>query len=90
MLKETEQAINDLVDKFCKDYDFQFDGWIGDNIGEVFGVNDYYTFNFTDVLTCYREGISRDRLIEWYEYMLEAYENKEMIKYNLENFAKLK
>ena len=44
--------------------------WVANEIGGVFNYADY-SFNFSDVLTCYNLDITFEQLITWYDFCLE-------------------
>lgn len=44
-----ELIVNKIVLEFAEKHDIVFDGWIGDNVGEVATFSDYYFFNFGDI-----------------------------------------
>ncbi len=76
MQKQIEQW-NKLTDKITKQFllDYFEDNdpeywWVANEIGGIFNYADFY-LNFSDILTCYKLGISTEQLINWYDYCLE-------------------
>ena len=67
-----EKAIDAYVKAFCKKMEMRFGHWIGDEVGGLADFNDYFTLSFLDVKMCIDEDVTRDTLIEWYDYCVEV------------------
>jgi hypothetical protein len=105
-LYKWETFTNKLVDQFIKKY-FEVEDasdvemyWIGDDIGSVCMINDYF-FNMSDIKFCLKNNVEISKLFEWYDYVLEnpgEYINlqsfnmgaKEIIKQRKESLKKSK
>jgi hypothetical protein len=70
MKEKFENIVNEYIKKFCKYYGLQFDGWIGDDIGGVAQMSDYF-FNFQDIRYFYDNKTDWKIIINWYDYVLE-------------------
>lgn len=75
-LDKWETFTNKLVEHFIKKY-FEVEDasdvemyWIGDDIGSVCMINDYF-FNMTDIKFCLKNNVRVNKLFEWYNYVLE-------------------
>ena len=57
---------------FKEEYDIDQiqDLYVGQELGGVFEINDYF-FNFSDVYFCLKHPVSGDVLFEWYDYNLK-------------------
>ena len=68
-----EKMTNNITETFLYDY---FDDvnpyyfWVSDEVGGILNYGDYW-FNFSDILTCYKLGITEEQLINWYDFCLE-------------------
>ena len=72
-IKEWEKLTDEITSKFLYDYFDDVDPeyyYIANEIGGVFNYADY-SFNFSDVLTCYNLDITFEQLITWYDFCLE-------------------
>jgi hypothetical protein len=43
------EICNEIVSEFCKKQEIDFDSWVGDRVGEIALIGDYY-LNFSDIL----------------------------------------
>lgn len=71
-----ERITNEITHNWIKDYfdiedddESDFD-WMGKDVGGVFNFGDYY-FNFSDILVCYKQDITKEQLFKWYYFCLE-------------------
>lgn len=64
-IKITNQFLLDYFDDNNPDYFY-----IGDEIGGVFNYGDYF-FDFSNVLICYKLGVTKEQLFQWYDFCLE-------------------
>lgn len=72
-----ERITNEITDNWIREY---FDiseeeekldyYWVSGDIGGIFNFGDYY-FNFSDILACYKHGITKEQLFKWYYFCLE-------------------
>jgi hypothetical protein len=74
--KEIEKWENQtikLTNQFLYDYFDDVDPYyfyVADEIGGVFSYGDYW-FNFSDILVCYKLGITEEQLFAWYNFCLD-------------------
>jgi len=90
LLLEWEEITNGIVEFFIEKY---FDKpewfWVGDEIGGILCVNDYF-FDLDRILDCIRFNATAKQLFEFSEVEVEyRSENKPMIT-NFKNFVKYK
>jgi hypothetical protein len=64
-IKLTNQFLYDYFDDNDPSYYY-----VADDIGGVFNYGDYF-FNFSDVLICYKLGVTEEQLINWYDFCME-------------------
>lgn len=84
-----ENLTNEITEKWIIDYfeieegeEIDFD-WVADEVGTIFQFADYF-FNFNDVLTCYKLGITREQLLSWHDLGIESQKiNISLAKYIL-------
>ena len=92
---EYEKIVQKIAKKFVKKYFSEEEEywdyecfWIGDEIGGVLTVSDYY-FNFDNILDYLKNNYTVEELFDYYDYYLdEAIKNKTPI--NIKNWLKLK
>lgn len=63
--------------------------WVGDDIGGVACVGEYF-HNMNDMVAALYLDCPVEKFFEWYDYCLENYEKKDAIYYNLKSFMALK
>jgi hypothetical protein len=72
-IKKWEKITKEITEQFLLDY-FEDDSpdyyYVANEVGGVFCYADYW-FSFSDVLKCYELGITKEQLIEWYDFCLE-------------------
>ena len=84
-LKEDfEKLANQYIKNFSKRLDFDFDGWVGYDIGSIALFGDYF-FDYSDIRIVVDNILDIDTLLGWYDYMLSFPE----CKYNLKAYYKL-
>lgn len=84
--KKYIKIINSYCNKFAKKYEIDFDGWVGNRVGEIAYFADYF-FDFLEIKFCIDNNISFDYLNDWYYYVIEFYPKANC---NLENYCKLR
>ena len=68
--KEYEVICNEYIEMFCKKQDMIFYGWVGDAIGEVACIGDYF-FNFSDITLDINTKQKKDFIFDWYNDNLD-------------------
>lgn len=63
---------NKIVEEFCEKQGLEFDGWVGDNVGEVASFNTIYFFNMTDIILDLRENADKGEILKWQDENLES------------------
>jgi hypothetical protein len=71
-LKEQYKSIcKEYVKKFCKKQDMCYEGWVGDVIGGIVCINDFY-FNFSDIVLDIDTKQPKGFIIDWYYDNIEV------------------
>lgn len=70
--KNFEIAVQAYVNEFCKITGMQFGFWIDDEVGGLADFDEYYTLSFLEIKTCVDENVSRETLVDWYEYCVDS------------------
>lgn len=68
--KQYEIICNQYVSIFCKKQDMQFDGWVGNFVGEIAYCNDLF-FSFHDIVLDINTNQKKGFIIDWYYDNLE-------------------
>ncbi|MEO6707189.1 MAG: hypothetical protein ABIN04_15225 [Ginsengibacter sp.] len=66
-----EFVCTEYVNKFCNKYDFEFDGWVGQQIGGIVNLSDYF-FNFSDIVLDIDSKQPKGMILRWYDDNLET------------------
>ena len=88
LLKKWEYATQELTDKFIRKY-FGKDAeawWVGDEIGGVLAVNDYF-FGLDRIVGAMRFKATFEQLSDYHELEMEKIENGKDLA-NFENYVK--
>ena len=93
ILQNWEKATQEITDYFLEKYfnekDYKPDWyWIGDEIGYVIDVNQFF-FSLEDIVNFVRYNYSKKDMFDYYDLRLEA-QIKEKPFANIENWRKLK
>ena len=79
-----ESACYNYIKEFERIYEFDFEGWIGDNVGGVALFGDY-AIAFSDIIYIVDNDVHVDTFVNWYWFCAEY----EQCKINLQNYFKL-
>jgi len=84
----TDALAKAFVKKHFEENDFiePLQWWVGDDIGGVYCVNDYY-FDVDFMTTALKNKATLGQVIDYYDLSLEAYENSKTIA-NFKNYIK--
>lgn len=86
MLKANyEKSVDAYIKEFEKKHEIDFDGWVGDLIGEVACFGDY-TFYFSDIKYVIDHSISFEWMTDWYWFVVEY----QKCYFNLKTYNKLR
>ncbi len=77
-----------FASKYFKDYVYDNTDWVGNEIGGVICINDYW-FNFDDILGYLKHKYSAKKMFEHYDYALDRKEKGKTVV-NIKNYKKLK
>ena len=89
-MKTLKEQFNEItkeyVSLFSKKHDIEFDGWIGDNVGEIAFFADYFV-DFEDIRYDIDNDIEEKKFFEWYDMEIDlALAGKPTVNYR--NFLK--
>ena len=70
MKKKFEKICNKYLKKFAKTHDLQSEGWVGNFVGTIVCLSDYF-FNFDDIRYFVDNKIEWSIIIGWYDFCLE-------------------
>ena len=90
-MKRLKEQFNKITEEylssFSKKHDLEFDGWVGDRIGEIATFGDYF-FNFDDIRYDLDNDIQKEIIFEWYDISIDlALSDKPVVNYR--DFVKL-
>ena len=60
-----EFACNEYVQKFCNKHQFEFDGWVGDEIGGIASFACQYFFNLSDIILDLKTKQPKGQILDW-------------------------
>jgi hypothetical protein len=63
--KQYEFVCNEYVGRFCNKQEMEFEGWVGNTIGEIAYCNDFY-FSFQDIVLDMNSKQPKGAIIDWY------------------------
>lgn len=87
-LSEWEKATQALAERFMKDvFGHGTPEWVGDEIGSIFGSEDYY-FGLDMVVDYYRYNATPEQVIEYYDRAYELSKENKNPPVNFKNFIK--
>lgn len=64
------KACNDILEAFAKEYyvDVDKDCWVGDNVGDMVCINDYFVISMQDILLMLNNNVSWEEYFNFYHY----------------------
>jgi len=71
IIKNYEKACNELVKRFEDEASLEFDGWIGDRIGDIASFSCIYFFSMTDIKFAIENDINPGWVLHWHDYNTE-------------------
>lgn len=83
IMDQYESAVMTYVLAFCAKHEIDFDGWIGNRIGEIALFNDYF-MNFSDLKYDIDSQQPKERIWKWYDISLEhAYNDEKTMNFEV-------
>ena len=79
-----EDACNNYITEFVRISEFDFEGWIGYNVGGIALFGDY-AIDFSNIVYIVDNDVPIDTFVNWYWFCAEY----EQCKINLQNYFKL-
>jgi len=79
--KEYDQSCNDFVSRFAIKQGLEFDGWVGDEVGETALFNEVFYFNMSDVILDLMNYCENGLIVKWSEESTEFNMFKDIPKY---------
>jgi hypothetical protein len=81
------EICNQIVSEFCKKQEMEFDSWVGDIVGEIALIGDYY-LNFSDILQDLNTNQEKWFILQWYNDSVDnAIKNKFPIQINYQSYC---
>ena len=81
------EICNEIVAEFCKKQEMDFDSWVGDKVGEIALIGDYY-LNFSDILHDLNTNQDKWFIFQWYNDSVDnAIKNKFPIQINYQSYC---
>ena len=77
---------NYLIKSFAKKQDLQFDGWVGDDIGNVSCFSGEYYFNLSDIILDLKTKQPKGFILQWHIEYLEFNVSKEIEEHKNINY----
>ena len=77
---------NKIINKFAKKQDLQFDGWVGDDIGNVSCFCGEYYFNLSDIILDLKTKQPKGFILQWQIEYLEFNVTKEIEQHKNINY----
>jgi hypothetical protein len=69
--KKFENIVNDYITEFVAKHEYEFDGWVGDNVGEMASFIDQYFFSLDDIRHDIDNDIPSPTIFRWQDYVVE-------------------
>ena len=66
-----ENACNILVAEFEKKQEIDFDGWVGDEIGEIALFSGEYFFNLSDIVLDLKTNQPKGLILKWFNESID-------------------
>ena len=64
-----EKACNDLITLFCEkqdlEFDLDFDGWVGNEVGGIASFASQYFFNLSDIIHDLKTNQKKGLILQW-------------------------
>lgn len=67
-------AISSYIDIFTEKHKLEFSFWVGDKVGEVCCLSDFYFVDFNDIRLDLEEPAKKGLFFKWYDKNLEQLE----------------
>ena len=83
--KQYNESVKNYIIEFEKRHDVDFDGWIGETVGEVAMFGDY-TFNFSEIKYVIDNDIKFEWLSDWYWFIVTY----QKCYYNFNSYCKFR
>jgi len=88
-----EKICSDYIKTFVKKHDYEFSGWVGDDIGGIACFVEQYYFNLNDIVYDVNNNLPQNLIFEWQEYLVDKhFKNQELgvedVNINLRSYWK--
>lgn len=67
---EYRNACNNYITEFCKKQNFEFIGWVGDEVGGIALCSDLF-FNLHDIIWDINSNQKKGVIVDWYDSVME-------------------
>lgn len=78
--KQFDDCVMQYIQEFEKKHDVEFEYWVGDEVGGIVILNDYY-FNFLDIKRDIDTNQPKELIFKWYEEGVEYAMNNKKTKH---------
>ena len=68
-----EMIVGEYMMEFCRKQEMDFDYWVGDNIGEVAAMGEYF-FDFMDIKRDIDYDVPKGEILYWFLSNMELYD----------------
>jgi hypothetical protein len=65
LVAQYELVCNEYIKKFCKKQSIEFDGWVGDEIGDIAGFAEQYFFSLSDIVWDINSRQPKGLILSW-------------------------
>ncbi len=91
-LKEKyEKLVGEYITEFVKKQDYEFDGWVADDIGGIAVFIEQYFFNFDNIRYDIDNDVEVGLIFKWQDFGIEKYfEEDKISNINYKSFIKLR
>ena len=83
-----EAICNKIIEEFREKQGLEFNGWIGECVGDIASFNTIYFFSMSDIILDLRENIQKGKILEWQDDNLSLYAEREEWYINYKTYVK--
>lgn len=68
-----EKICSDYIRAFVKKHDYEFSGWVSDEVGGIACFIEQYYFNLNDIVYDVNNDLPVNLIFEWQEYLVDKH-----------------
>lgn len=88
-IEKYKKSCGNVIKTFEEKHDYQFNYWVGDEIGGIAVFNEQYYFNLNDIIYDIENDVEKGSIFEWHDYIVEnLMNNKYNYSINFKNYLK--